>query len=170
MEFKELIKARYSCKKYDGKQISNDQLQAILEAGRLAPTAKNLQEQHIYVMQSEEALAIIDEVTPCRYGAPTVLVVAFDAEDVYVYPGEQRDSGIEDASIVATHMLLAAKDAGVDSCWINRFNPAELKEKLGLPENEEILMLMDLGYAAEGTGPLANHDKCKSLDETVTYR
>lgn len=170
MDFKELIKARYSCKKYDGKQISNDQLQAILEAGRLAPTAKNLQEQHIYVMQSEEALATIDEVTPCRYGAPTVLVVAFDAKDVYVYPGEQRDSGIEDASIVATHMLLAAKDAGVDSCWINRFNPAELKEKLGLPENEEILMLMDLGYAAEGTGPLANHDKRKSLDETVTYR
>jgi nitroreductase len=170
MEFKELIKARYSCKKYDGKQISNDQLQAILEAGRLAPTAKNLQEQHIYVMQSEEALATIDEVTPCRYGAPTVLVVAFDAQDVYVYPGEQRDSGIEDASIVATHMLLAAKDAGVDSCWINRFNPAELKEKLGLPENEEILMLMDLGYAAEGAGPLANHDKRKSLDETVTYR
>lgn len=170
MDFKELIKARYSCKKYDGKQISNDQLQAILEAGRLAPTAKNLQEQHIYVMQSEEALATIDEVTPCRYGAPTVLVVAFDAEDVYVYPGEQRDSSIEDASIVATHMLLAAKDAGVDSCWINRFNPAELKEKLGLPENEEILMLMDLGYAAEGAGPLANHDKRKSLDETVTYR
>lgn len=170
MDFKELIKARYSCKEYDGKQISNDQLQAILEAGRLAPTAKNLQEQHIYVMQSEEALATIDEVTPCRYGAPTVLVVAFDAEDVYVYPGEQRDSGIEDASIVATHMLLAAKDAGVDSCWINRFNPAELKEKLGLPENEEILMLMDLGYAAEGAGPLANHDRRKSLDETVTYR
>lgn len=170
MEFKELIKKRYSCKKYDGNQISSEQLQAILEAGRLAPTAKNLQEQHIYVMQSEEALGIIDEVTPCRYGAPTVLVVAFNAEDVYTYPGEQRDSGIEDASIVATHMLLAAKDAGVDSCWINRFNPAELKEKLGLPENEEILMLMDLGYAAEGAGPLANHDKRKFLDETVTYR
>ncbi len=170
MEFKELIKKRYSCKKYDGNQINSEQLQAILEAGRLAPTAKNLQEQHIYVMQSEEALGIIDEVTPCRYGAPTVLVVAFNAEDVYTYPGEQRDSGIEDASIVATHMLLAAKDAGVDSCWINRFNPAELKEKLGLPENEKILMLMDLGYAAEGAGPLANHDKRKSLDETVTYR
>ena len=170
MEFKELIKKRYACKKYDGNQINSEQLQAILEAGRLAPTAKNLQEQHIYVMQSEEALGIIDEVTPCRYGAPTVLVVAFNAEDVYTYPGEQRDSGIEDASIVATHMLLAAKDAGVDSCWINRFNPAELKEKLGLPENEKILMLMDLGYAAEGAGPLANHDKRKSLDETVTYR
>lgn len=170
MEFKELIKARYSCKKYDGNQVSAEQLQAILEAGRLAPTAKNLQEQHIYVLQSEEALAIIDEVTPCRYGAPTVLVVAFNADNVYVYPGEQRDSGIEDASIVATHMLLAAKDAGVDSCWINRFNPAVLKEKLGLPEYEEILMLMDLGFAAEGAGPLANHEKRKPLDDTVTYR
>lgn len=170
MEFKELIKARYSCKKYDGNQISTEQMQAILEAGRLAPTAKNLQEQHIYVLQSEEALAIIDEITPCRYGAPTVLVVAFNAENVYVYPGEQRDSGIEDASIVATHMLLAAKDAGVDSCWINRFNPAELKKKLGLPEQEEVLMLMDLGFAAEGVGPLANHEKRKSLEDTVTYR
>ena len=170
MEFKELIKARYSCKKYDGNQISTEQLQAILEAGRLAPTAKNLQEQHIYVLQSEEALAIIDEITPCRYGAPTVLVVAFNAENVYVYPGEQRDSGIEDASIVATHMLLAAKDAGVDSCWINRFNPAELKEKLGLPEQEEVLMLMDLGFAAEGVGPLANHEKRKPLEDAVTYR
>ena len=170
MEFKELIKARYSCKKYDGNQISTEQMQAILEAGRLAPTAKNLQEQHIYVLQSEEALAIIDEITPCRYGAPTVLVVAFNAENVYVYPGEQRDSGIEDASIVATHMLLAAKDAGVDSCWINRFNPAELKEKLGLPEQEEVLMLMDLGFAAEGVGPLANHEKRKPLEHTVTYR
>lgn len=50
MEFKELIKARYSCKSYDGnRQISSEQLDAILEAGRLAPTAKNLQEQHIYV-------------------------------------------------------------------------------------------------------------------------
>lgn len=170
MEFKELIKARYSCKKYDGNQISTEQMQAILGAGRLAPTAKNLQEQHIYVLQSEEALAIIDEITPCRYGAPTVLVVAFNAENVYVYPGEQRDSGIEDASIVATHMLLAAKDAGVDSCWINRFNPAELKEKLGLPEQEEVLMLMDLGFAAEGVGPLANHEKRKPLEDTVTYR
>lgn len=170
MEFKELIKARYSCKKYDGNQISTEQMQTILEAGRLAPTAKNLQEQHIYVLQSEEALAIIDEITPCRYGAPTVLVVAFNAENVYVYPGEQRDSGIEDASIVATHMLLAAKDVGVDSCWINRFNPAELKEKLGLPEQEEVLMLMDLGFAAEGVGPLANHEKRKPLEDTVTYR
>ncbi len=170
MEFKELVKERYSCKKYDSTQITDEQLQFILEAGRLAPTAKNLQEQHIYVMRSEEALALIDEVTPCRYGAPTVLVVAFNAENVFVYPGGQRDSGVEDASIVATHLMLAAKDTGVESCWINFFDPAEVKEKMGLPENEEVLMLLDLGYAAEGAGPLANHDSRKPLEDTVTYR
>ena len=77
MEFKDVVKERYSCKKYDSRQISDEQLAAILEAGRLAPTAKNLQEQRIYVLQSPEALAIVDELTPCRYGAPTVIAVAY---------------------------------------------------------------------------------------------
>ena len=54
MEFKEVVKNRYSCKKFDGRNITKEQLDAILEAGRLAPTAKNLQEQHVYVAQSEE--------------------------------------------------------------------------------------------------------------------
>ena len=49
MDFTDVIKNRYSCKKYDGKQISAEQLDSILQAGRLAPTAKNLQGQHIYV-------------------------------------------------------------------------------------------------------------------------
>ena len=60
MEFKEVVKNRYSCKKFNGRQVEDDKLQAILEAGRLAPTAKNLQEQHIYVIRSDEALAKID--------------------------------------------------------------------------------------------------------------
>ena len=78
MEFKEVIRNRYSCKKYSGRQVETEKLEAILETGRLAPTAKNLQEQHIYVIQSPEMLAKIDAVTPCRYGAPTVVAVAFD--------------------------------------------------------------------------------------------
>ena len=123
MEFTEVVKNRYSCKKFSDGKITAQQLNEILEAGRLAPTAKNLQEQHIYVVQSEEGLAKIDKVTPCRYGATTVLVVAFDKNNVFTYPGGKRDSGIEDASIVATHMILAAHNAGVDSCWINFFDP-----------------------------------------------
>lgn len=169
MEFKEVIKARYSCKKYSDRQVEKAALDAILEAGRVAPTAKNLQEQHIYVVQSPETLAKIDAITPCRYGAPTVLVVAFDKNSVFTYPGDKRDSGVEDATIVATHMILAAADEGVDSCWINFLDPEKLAEVLGLPENEEVLMIMDLGYAAEGAGPLTNHENRKELSETVSY-
>ena len=169
MEFKEVVKNRYSCKKYSDRQVEEEKLTAILEAGRLAPTAKNLQEQHIYVLRSEEALAKIDAVTPCRYGAPTVLVVAFDKKNVFIYPGGRHDSGVEDATIVATHMILAAADEGVDSCWVNFLDPEELARLLGLPEDEEILTAMDLGYAAEGAGPLPNHSNRKALEETVTY-
>lgn len=169
MEFREVVKNRYSCKKYSDRPVEAEKLAAILEAGRLAPTAKNLQEQHIYVLQSADALAKVDAATPCRYGAPTVLAVAFDKTNVFTYPGGKRDSGIEDATIVATHMILAAADQGVDSCWINFLDPEKLADALGLPENEELLMVMDLGYAAEGAGPLANHGSRKPLSETVSY-
>ena len=169
MEFKEVIRSRYSCKKFSDRQVEDEKLKSILEAGRLAPTAKNQQEQHVYVVRSQEGLAKIDKLTPCRYGAPTVLVVAYDSNSVFTYPGGKRDSGAEDASIVATHMILAAADEGIDSCWINFFDPQQLAEELGLPENEEIVMIMDLGYAAEGAGPLKNHDSRKDLSETVSY-
>ena len=169
MEFKEVVKARYSCKKFSPRQVEPEKLTAILEAGRLAPTAKNLQEQHIYVLQSAETLSKVDAVTPCRYGAPTVLVVAFDRNNVFTYPGGKRDSGVEDATIVATHMILAAADQGVDSCWINYLDPEKLAELLKLPGQEEVLMVMDLGYAAEGAGPLPNHSDRKPLAETVSY-
>ena len=169
MEFKEVIRNRFSCRKYSAKAIEREKLDAVLEAGRLAPTAKNLQEQHIYVVESEEALARIDKVTPCRYGAPTVLVVAFDKNNVFTYPGEKRDSGVEDASIVATHMILAAADDGLGSCWINFFEPEKMSDELGLPENEEVLMMLDLGYAADGVKPTPGHSARKPLSETVSW-
>ncbi len=170
MNFAELAVARYSCKKYDpAKKVDPQVLTRILEAGRAAPTAKNLQEQKIYVLESAEALTKFDTVTPCRYGAPTVLLVAYDTRNVFVYPGEKRDSGMEDAAIVATHLMLAAKDEGVESCWLNFFDPAVMKKTFNLPENEEVLMALDVGFAAEGAGPLANHNSRKPLSETVTY-
>ncbi len=169
MEFKDVVNKRFSCKKYSGKPIEPEKLEAILMAGRRAPTAKNLQEQHIYVAQSAEVMAKIDKATPCRYGAPVVLVVAYDKNNVFTYPGGKYDSGAEDATIVATHLMLAAADEGIDSCWLNFFDPDLLAADLGLPENEEIVMLLDLGYAAEGAGPLTNNAKRKPLEETVSY-
>ncbi len=169
MEFQEVVKNRYSCKKYDGRQVEQSKLDAILEAGRLAPTAKNTQEQRVYVIRSEEALAKVDRATSCRYGASTVLAVAYDSKEVFTYPGGRYDSGAEDATIVATHLMLAAADAGVDSCWVNFFDPDVLARDLGLPDHERIVMLLDLGYAAEGTGPLPNHGSRKPIADTVTY-
>ncbi len=169
MKFEELAQKRFSCKKFSDKKVVESIINYILECGRVAPTAKNLQEQHVYVALSDEALAKIDECTPCRYGAPVALIVAFDKKNVYHYPGDKRDSGIEDASIVATHMMLAAADAGVDSCWVNFFDPDKLHALLALPENEEILMILDLGYAAEDAHPLPNHSSRKPLSETVSY-
>ena len=168
MEFTDIIKNRYSCKRYSDRAVEADKLAAILEAGRVAPTAKNLQEQRVYVLQSTEALEKFDGLTPCRYGAPTVLLVAFDSENVYAYPGGRRDSGVEDASIVTTHMILAAANEGVDSCWVNRLDPDKVARTFGLPANEMVLCAIDLGYAAEGTGPLPNHFSRKDLSETVT--
>lgn len=175
MEFTELIKRRYSCKKYDSaRQISQEQLTEILEAGRMAPTAKNLQEQHIYVVQSPEKLAIVDKHTPCRYGAPTVLVVAFNKKNVYTYPTskgpetDHRKSGTEDAAIVATHLMLGAANAGVESCWLNCVHIDDLHDELGLPADEDILMLLDLGFPAPDAQPLPNHFSRKPLTETVT--
>ena len=169
MEFKELICSRYSCKKYDGSPVPQEQLDEILDAGRLAPTAKNSQIQRVYVIRSEEGLKKVDSLTPCRYGAPVVLLAAYDKNGAFHYPGGKYDSGAEDAAIVATHMMLAAKNAGVDSCWVNNFDPDKAAEVFGLPENEGVLMLLDLGYPAEGAGPLPNHASRKPIEETVRY-
>ena len=67
-------------------------------------------------------------------------------------------------------MLLASANAGLDSCWVNFFDPEKVKEALALSESEEVVMILDLGYGAAGTKPLANHASRKPLSETVSYR
>ncbi len=169
MEFLKVIKERYSCKKYDGRSVEREKLNAILNAGRLAPTAKNLQEQRIYVIEGDENLKKVDSITPCRYNAGTCLLVAFNKDTVFTYPNSDRNSGIEDATIVATHMILAAANEGVNSCWVNCLDIDKAKELFNLPDNEEVLMIMDLGYAAADAEMNPNHNKRKDLKETVVY-
>ena len=121
-------------------------------------------------MRSAEALEQIDKLTPCRYGAPVVAVIAYDRDNVFTFPGGRATSGAEDVSIVATHMMLAAADRGLNSCWLNFFDPDKAAAELDLPDNETVVLLLDLGYAAEGAAPLANHTNRKALSETVTWR
>ena len=83
MEFKEVIKKRTATRKFSDKQIDSDVLNEILEAGRIAPTAKNLQPIKIYVINSDEGTLKLDKATPCRYGARTILLVCGNKELAY---------------------------------------------------------------------------------------
>lgn len=170
MTFDQIISGRYACRSYDSeRQLSEEQLNTILEAGRKAPTAKNLQEQHVYVLQSPEALAKLDSISPCRYGAPTCLVVTYDSNNVFTYPGGKYHSGVEDATIVATHMILAAQNVGVNSCWVNIFDPDQMAKAFSFPEGQVPVMIMDLGFGSKDAAPNPNHFNRKPLSETVTF-
>lgn len=170
MDFLSLAKDRYSCKAYSDASVDASALADVLEAGHVAPTARNNQPQHIYVLQSPEALAKVDQLTPCRYNAPVVLLVCYDADNLSHYTNSDRDSGAEDASIITTHMMLAAASLGLGSCWVNRFNPDEAQKVFDLPKNHIPVALLDLGHAdAKKGGPLSRHESRKPLNETVSY-
>ena len=168
MEFTKVVAERYSCKNFSTRKVEAEKLTEILEAGRLAPTAKNSQEQRIYVLQAEESLAMLDKVTPCRYGAPTCLVVAFDKNNVFTYPGGKRDSGMEDAAIVATHLMLAAASRGLDTLWICMFKPEAVRAEFNLPEHVEPVNILLVGYGAGIPADPGRHELLrKPLSETV---
>ena len=170
MTFLELAKKRFSVRKFTDQPVEKEKLDKVLEAGNIAPTAKNLQPQRIYVLQSEEALKKAYALTPCCYGAKTVLLFTYDIDEEWTNPLEDMiHSGDQDVSIVATHIMLEAADLGVGSCWVNFFEPAKAKELFNLPDNEVPVLLMPLGYPAEGIAPLENHMKKKALDQTVKY-
>lgn len=170
MNFIELSKKRFTVRKFSDVPVEKEKLDKMLEAGNTAPTAKNLQPQRIYVLQSKEALEKVDTLTPCRYGAGTVLLFTYNGDEDWKNP-KQEDihSGVEDASIVATHVMLQAAELGVDTTWINFFGNAELEKVFNLPENEHSVLLMSVGYRPEGTEPFPTHEQKKSLDEIVTY-
>lgn len=170
MTFEEMAKQRFSVKKYSSRPVEEEKLQAILKTAAIAPTAKNAQCVRIYVLQTETALEKIRNITPCTYGAPVVLVFAYEESEAYQYPEQEgMNSGAEDCSIVATHVMFEALEQGLGTCWVNRFTPAKAEEAFELPETEHVVLLMDLGYAAEGVKPLPMHDKKKSLEEMVKF-
>lgn len=168
MTFFELARQRYSVRRFKDEPIPEDLLKRILEAGRLAPTAKNNQPQRIYVLKSPQALETIRGLTECTYGAPVVLLFAYDKQEQYVNPYDNWVvSGIEDVSIVATHVMLAAWEAGIGSCWVNRFEPEAVRRAFSLPEQQEVELLMPIGYAADDSVPSPRHNDRKPLEETV---
>ena len=170
MNFIELSKKRFTVRKFSDVAVEKEKLDKMLEAGNTAPTAKNFQPQRIYILQSKEALAKLDTLTPCRYGAGTVLLFTYNADEEWKNPKQEGiHSGVEDVSIVATHIMLQAAELGVDTTWINFFGNAELEKAFELPENEHSVLLMPVGYRAEGTEPFPDHEQKKDLAEIVKY-
>ena len=150
--------------------MEKDKLEKILEAGNTAPTAKNLQPQRIYVLQSKEALEKLDTLTQCRYGAVTVLLFTYNTDEEWKNPNEEGvHSGVEDVSIVATHIMLQAAELGVDTTWCNLFGNTELEKAFNLPENEKSVLFMDVGYRTDDAVPAPMHEQKKPLDEIVKY-
>ncbi|MBR1690771.1 MAG: nitroreductase family protein [Oscillibacter sp.] len=171
MDLLELAKARWSVRKFSPRPLEREKLERILEAGQAAPTAANFQPQHIYVLQSEEALARINSLCRCIYGAKTVLLLSYDTERDWKNPQQAGiHSGEQDVSIVATHIMLSAWEQGVASCWVNAFANDQVAAAFGLPERERVVLLLPLGYAAEDAKPMEKwHFSRKPLADTVTF-
>ncbi len=167
MNFSELIKDRYSVRKYKEEAIPADILERIIEAGMYAPTACNNQPQKIYVAKSKEAIDKLKECTPFTFDAPVVMVIGYDKTRSWQnkrMPG--YESGETDAAIVTTHMMLSAWEEGIGSCWVGVFNADDVSASLGLPENIRVTALMPMGYADAEPGP--RHSQYREREDIVT--
>lgn len=168
MNFEEIIRERTATRKFSSKKLEQEKLDKILEAGRLAPTAKDIQPFKIYVVNSIDGLNIIDSATRCRYGAGTVLIVCGNKDSAY-HKGDYSTYEM-DSCIVATHMMLEATNLGVDNIWVEAFDEVALKNGFNIPDEYTPVCLLPLGYKEEDCPVNPLHTIRKDLDELVEYR
>ena len=166
-DFETVIKTRTATRKFKEDRVPKEKIEKILNAGRLAPTAKNMQPQRIYVVQLKEGLKKIDKVSPCRYGASTVLLVCSDKNIAWIK--ENYSTYEMDACIVATHMMLEATNVGVDNIWIEMFDKEMTKKEFNLGDNIEPICLIPLGYAADDYKGNPLHGQRKDLKDMVEF-
>ena len=162
MNFLELVAGRCSIRSFQhDRKIPEDVLHRILEAGRLAPSAKNLQPWTFKVVTSPGLLEKIYASYPREWirSAPCILVVTGDRSEAWVRRHDGYNSLETDLAIAMDHLILAAAYEGVGSCWIGAFDPAILREALHLEPEEEIFAFTPLGYAAPDAEPTAKRRK-----------
>ena len=170
MTFLELAKARYSVRSFKPDAIEGAKLEAILEAGRIAPTACNNQPQKIYVVKGEENRKRLAEVCRYTFDAPVILVIGYDKERDWKnrrMPG--YSSGETDAAIVCTHMMLAAWEQGIGSCWVGAFAADAVAAALSVPPTVRVTAMLPLGYIADGAAPATYHTEKRPLRDTVEF-
>jgi nitroreductase len=167
MEYSELIAARYSVRAYLPKPVEEEKLQRVLEAARLAPTAANRQPFQLVVVHTAGREAEIGQIYPRPWfvQAPLVIGVCVIAAQAWVRESDRFNARLIDAAIAADHLILAAADLGLGTCWIANFNTEAARRVLQLPEEAEPVIFTPLGYPADEPRPKVR----KALEELVRY-
>lgn len=140
------LKSRCSTKKYSDRQVPDDVLDAILDAGLYAPSGLNNQKVIMVAIRDQKTRDTLARLnTQIRgvssdtfYGAPCVIVVLSDPE---------RDTWVEDGSLVLGNLMNAATALGVGSCWIHR-----ARETFDMPEGKALLRQWGLPETLRGIG------------------
>ena len=155
MEFKELMTARYSVRKFKSEPVSDMEIQELLESLRIAPTARNQQPIRAWVVKSPGRLEDVKKVTKYHYNAPLTIAVGFVAEEAYVRQSDGKNFGIVDASIAA----------GLGAVWVSDYDTEALKKMFPEFAPAEIVVLMQIGRPAEDSRPIAWHTKKRPAAE-----
>lgn len=167
MTFDEIIKNRYSVRSYSDKPVEEDKILAVLEAGRLAPTAKNSQPQVIYQVRSDEAREKIKNLTRSHFNAPVIFIMCGNKDRECIVSMSGHSFMETDVAIVQTHMMLKAAELGLGSCWVGRINPPDVQEAFDMDENIIPYALLVMGYPAGDSVPNERHFERLPLAETV---
>jgi len=154
MEYSELIAARYSVRAYRNDPVEEEKLQAVLEAARLAPTAANRQPFQLVVLHTVGRQEEIGKIyhRPWFVQAPLVIAVCAISSQAWVRESDRFNARLIDAAIVADHLILAATDLGLGTCWIAAFNVEAARRVLQLPDEAEPVIFTPLGYPADEPG------------------
>jgi nitroreductase len=167
MEYSKLIAERYSVRAYCPDPVEDEKLLQVLEAARLAPTAANRQPFQLIVLHTAGREAEIGRIyhRPWFIQAPLVIAVCVISSQAWVRESDRFNARMVDAAIVADHLILAAADLGLGTCWIANFNVDAAREVLCLPAEAEPVIFTPLGYPADQPGPKTR----KPLVELVRY-
>lgn len=167
MNLLELITKRYSERRYSSQMVSDDDLSYILSCANMAPSAVNKQPWHIYVIRGEKLLQFGDVYRRETFKeAPLCLVVTGNHAQSW-HRSDGKDHCDIDIAIVADHIIMAATERGINTCWVCNFDVPLCKSLLQLSDDEEPMVLIPMGYALPGTQ--LNPKKRKDLNDIVTY-
>jgi len=151
MNVHEAIEKRHSVRSFDSRPVESDKLQRILESARLAPTARNVQDLKLIVVQDSHLRQEISKATgqPFVAQAPVILAV------VSLDPVRKMHCGVPagpvDCAILLDHVSLAAVEEGLGSCWIGHFDQDSARKILDVPKSAQIISLMPLGCSTSAT-------------------